>query len=91
MTRDGSSVKQSLHPCRILGLSGVPQAGDTLVVAPDQNTAKEIADQRGRIRRFEEAAQSINSVNLNDVVRPDTGRQGERATPHPESGRTRLP
>ena len=54
-------------PAEILGLSGVPQAGDTLVVAPDENTAKEIADQRARIRRFEEAAQSIKSVNLDDL------------------------
>jgi translation initiation factor IF-2 len=54
-------------PAEILGLSGVPQAGDTLVVAPDETTAKEIADQRARIRRFEEAAQSIKSVNLDDL------------------------
>ena len=54
-------------PAEILGLSGVPMAGDTLLVAPDETRAKEIADQRARQRRFEEAVQSIKSVNLDDL------------------------
>jgi translation initiation factor IF-2 len=54
-------------PAEILGLTAVPQAGDTLLVVPEETTAKEIADQRARIRRMEEAAQSIKSVNLEDL------------------------
>ena len=54
-------------PAEILGLTAVPQAGDTLVVAPDETTAKEIAEQRARVRRFEEAAQGIKSVSLDDL------------------------
>jgi translation initiation factor IF-2 len=54
-------------PAEILGLSGVPMAGDTLLVAPDETTAREIADQRARMRRFEESVQSIKSVNLDDL------------------------
>jgi translation initiation factor IF-2 len=54
-------------PAEILGLTAVPQAGDTLLVVPDEQTAKEIADQRARIRRMEEATQSIKSVNLEDL------------------------
>jgi translation initiation factor IF-2 len=54
-------------PAEILGLTAVPLAGDTLLVVPDETTAKEIADQRARMRRLEEAAQSIKSVNLEDL------------------------
>jgi translation initiation factor IF-2 len=54
-------------PAEILGLTAVPQAGDTLQVAPDETTAKEIADQRARARRLEEAAQGIKSVSLDDL------------------------
>ncbi len=54
-------------PAEILGLTAVPQAGDTLIVAPDETTAKEIADQRARARRLEEAAQGIKSVSLDDL------------------------
>jgi translation initiation factor IF-2 len=54
-------------PAEILGLSGVPKAGDTLLVADDEQTAKEIAEQRARKLRFEEAAQSIKAVSLDDL------------------------
>ncbi|MFL5732636.1 MAG: translation initiation factor IF-2 [Chloroflexia bacterium] len=54
-------------PVEILGLANVPRAGDTLLVAPDENTAKQIADQRARQRRFEESAEGIKTVNLDDL------------------------
>ncbi len=54
-------------PAEILGLAAVPQAGDTLLVAPDEATAKQIADQRARLRRFEEASQGIKAVSLDDL------------------------
>jgi translation initiation factor IF-2 len=54
-------------PAEILGLTAVPQAGDTLLVAPDETTAKEIADQRARERRQQEAAQGIKSISLDDL------------------------
>jgi translation initiation factor IF-2 len=54
-------------PVEILGLTAVPQAGDTLLVAPDEQTAKQIADQRARQRRFQEGAEGIRSVNLDDL------------------------
>ncbi len=54
-------------PVEILGLTAVPQAGDTLIVAPDEGTAKHIAEQRARLRRFEEAAQGIKAVSLDDL------------------------
>ena len=54
-------------PAEILGLTAVPQAGDTLIVAPDETTAKDIAEQRARQRRMEEAAQGIKAVSLDDL------------------------
>lgn len=54
-------------PVEILGLSNVPRAGDTLLVAPDETTAKQIAEQRDRVRRFEEGAEGIKAVNLDDL------------------------
>src|SRR5919202_1076702 len=54
-------------PVEILGLASVPQAGDTLLVAPDENTAKQIAEQRARQRRFQEGAEGIKTVNLDDL------------------------
>jgi translation initiation factor IF-2 len=54
-------------PAEILGLASVPQAGDTLLVAPDETTAKQIAEQRDRRRRFEEGAEGIKTVNLDDL------------------------
>lgn len=54
-------------PVEILGLAAVPRAGDTLIVAPDETTAKQIAEQRERQRRFEEGAEGIKAVNLDDL------------------------
>jgi translation initiation factor IF-2 len=54
-------------PVEILGLNDVPKAGDTLLVAPDEATARQIADQRARLRRLEESAQGIKSVSLDDL------------------------
>jgi translation initiation factor IF-2 len=54
-------------PVEIMGLTSVPQAGDSLIAAPDEATAKEIAEQRARIRRFEEGAQGIKTVSLDDL------------------------
>ncbi|HUP27187.1 MAG TPA: translation initiation factor IF-2 [Chloroflexia bacterium] len=54
-------------PVEIMGLTSVPQAGDTLLVAPDEQAAKQIAEQRARARRFEEGAQGIKSVSLDDL------------------------
>jgi translation initiation factor IF-2 len=54
-------------PVELLGLTAVPQAGDTLIVAPDEQTAKQIAEQRARARRLEESTQGIKTVSLDDL------------------------
>ena len=38
-------------PVEILGLSGLPEAGDTVVVAPDEKSAREMVEARERDRR----------------------------------------
>lgn len=53
-------------PVRIVGFEGVPSAGDTLLVAPDEQTAKELAESRRRISR--EASSSTYQSNLMDSV-----------------------
>ncbi len=54
-------------PVEIMGLTSVPQAGDTLLVAPDEQAAKQISEQRARARRFEEGAQGIKAISLDDL------------------------
>ena len=46
----GGSVKEAgpSMPVEVLGLSGLPEAGDTLDVAPDEKTARQIVDERER-------------------------------------------
>ncbi|MDQ5825625.1 MAG: translation initiation factor IF-2 [Chloroflexota bacterium] len=54
-------------PAEILGLISVPMAGDTIITAPDETTAKQIAEQRARQKRLEEGAQGIKAISLEDL------------------------
>jgi translation initiation factor IF-2 len=49
----GESVKEAVPstPVEVLGLDDVPLAGDELRVAPDEKTARAVAEARGRRRR----------------------------------------
>lgn len=49
-------------PIRVVGFEGVPAAGDALLVAPDEQTARELAESRQRIAR--EAASSTYQQGL---------------------------
>jgi translation initiation factor IF-2 len=44
------------QPVRVVGFEGVPSAGDILVVAKDEQTARELADSRKRIARERESS-----------------------------------
>ncbi|HEY8517293.1 MAG TPA: translation initiation factor IF-2 [Candidatus Binatia bacterium] len=55
-------------PVEILGLAGVPQAGDALVVTPDEATARRIAEQRRTKHRERELARNVK-VSLEDFQR----------------------
>lgn len=53
-------------PVQILGLSGVPQAGDTFFVAKSEQEAREIAGRRARLKR-EQQLRQIKHVTLDEV------------------------
>lgn len=54
-------------PAEILGLSGVPEAGDTVVVVSDERTARSMAEQEAN-RRQESAMQPAKAaVSLEDI------------------------
>ncbi len=54
------------YPVEILGLSGVPSAGDEFTVVADENLAKEIADKRGQKEREKELSGNAK-VSLEDL------------------------
>tara|TARA_R100000388_G_C7244954_1_gene164299 strand:- start:10378 stop:11175 length:798 start_codon:yes stop_codon:yes gene_type:complete len=51
-----------------MGFDDMPQAGDKLIVAEDEKTAKEIASERMQIRR-EQAMRSTKHMTLDDISR----------------------
>jgi translation initiation factor IF-2 len=53
-------------PVELLGLQGVPQAGDSLVVLTDEAKARQIADYRGKKQRESELVKSAK-VSLEDL------------------------
>jgi translation initiation factor IF-2 len=54
-------------PVQLLGLDGVPQAGDTLVAMDSESAAKEIANKRQQIKREQDFKQ-IRHVTLDDLA-----------------------
>ena len=75
-------------PVQVLGLSGVPDAGDDFVVVADERLAKDVAQQRDIKRRESRMTQSAGS-RMEDImsqlgkgdgaVGPEPGDQGRRA------------
>ena len=55
-------------PIQLTGFTDSPQAGDKLVVAKDEKTAKEIANQRQQIRR-EQSLRKMKHLTLDDLSR----------------------
>ena len=55
-------------PLQIMGFDEMPQAGDKLVVAADEKSAKEVANQRQQIRR-EQALRKTKHMTLDDLSR----------------------
>ena len=54
-------------PVQVLGLSGVPEAGDDLVVVEDERLAKDVAQQRDAKRRESRLVQSAGS-RMEDIM-----------------------
>jgi len=64
----GETVKEAAPstPVEILGLQGVPQAGDQFIVAPDERAAKDAAAQRDQQER--ERAQAARKMTLENLM-----------------------
>ncbi|MEP1150576.1 MAG: translation initiation factor IF-2 [Balneola sp.] len=66
----GQRIKEAgpATPVQLMGFDEMPQAGDALVVAEDEKTAKEVANQRHQIRR-EQAMRKTKHMTLDDLSR----------------------
>ncbi|VDG76805.1 translation initiation factor IF-2 [Actinobaculum suis] len=71
---NGKAVEEAgpSRPVQVLGLSSVPAAGDTFLVADDERTARQIAEQREAAHRAATLARRRKRVsleNLGDVLK----------------------
>jgi translation initiation factor IF-2 len=55
------------YPVEVLGLSGVPTAGDDFNVVQDEKAAKEVAEHRGERQRRQELAATTGKATLEDL------------------------
>ena len=64
----GKMVKEAgpSTPVEVLGLSGVPQAGDSMVALPDEKKAREVADMRREQQRDSRLAEQ-KAAKLNEM------------------------
>ncbi|GAB2596425.1 translation initiation factor IF-2 [Pseudactinotalea suaedae] len=56
------------RPVQVLGLTSVPRAGDSFLVAPDDRTARQIADKREAAERAATLAKRRKRVSLEDFT-----------------------
>src|SRR5690625_6219116 len=54
------------RPVQVLGLTSVPRAGDSFLVAPDDRTARQIADRREAAERAATLAKRRKRISLED-------------------------
>ena len=60
------------RPAQVLGLTSVPSAGDSFIVAPDDRTARQIADKREAAERaalLAKRRKRVSLENLTDVLK----------------------
>ncbi len=55
-------------PVQLMGFDEMPQAGDSLIVAEDEKTAKDVANERQQIKR-EQAMRKTKHMTLDDLSR----------------------
>jgi translation initiation factor IF-2 len=67
----GSAVTaaEPARPVQVLGLSSVPSAGDTFLVAPDERTARQIAEKREAAERAALLAKRRKRISLEDFTK----------------------
>jgi len=65
----GNNVTEALpsRPVQVLGLASVARAGDTFVVAPDDRTARQIAEKREAADRQASLAKARKRISLEDL------------------------
>ncbi len=65
----GNNVEQAgpSRPVMVLGLTSVPGAGDTFLVAPDDRTARQIAERREAATRAASLAKRRKRISLEDL------------------------
>src|SRR4051812_2886322 len=57
------------RPVQVLGLTSVPRAGDTFIVAPDDRTARQIAEKREAVERSAMLAKRRKRISLEDFTK----------------------
>lgn len=67
----GQAVKEAgpARPVQVLGLASVPSAGDTFLVAPDERTARQIAEKREAAERAALLAKRRKRISLEDFTK----------------------
>ncbi|TWP34388.1 translation initiation factor IF-2 [Leekyejoonella antrihumi] len=55
------------RPVLVMGLASVPRAGDTFIVAPDDRTARQIAEKREAAERQASLAKARKRISLEDL------------------------
>ncbi len=76
----GNTVKEAgpAIPVQVLGIEGVPMAGDQLLVVDDASAAREIAQRRQRLDREAKSRRTSRGVSLEDFI--EHAASGERRT-----------
>jgi translation initiation factor IF-2 len=70
----GKAVKSAgpAIPVQVLGMTGVPQAGDQMLVVEDATAAREVAQRRERLDREAKSRRSTRGVTLEDFMAQST-------------------
>ena len=66
---DTVEVATPSRPVQVLGLTSVPGAGDTFLVAPDDRTARQIAEKREAVERNAALAKARKRISLEDFTK----------------------
>jgi len=71
LDENGDLVNQAepSRPVQVLGLTSVPRAGDTFLVAPDDRTARQIAEKREAVERAAVLAKRRKRISLEDFTK----------------------
>ncbi|MGO2995561.1 MAG: translation initiation factor IF-2, partial [Brachybacterium alimentarium] len=57
------------RPVQVLGLTSVPGAGDSFLVAPDERTARQIAEKREAAKRAASLSKARKRISLEDITK----------------------